>query len=63
MIWTFILWISSNEIQYFNMDRTNIEFYNNISGTFLKDPLFIKYLFMENLNVHWFIKWKDIEIT
>lgn len=21
------------------------------------------YLFMENLNVHWFIKWKDIEIT
>lgn len=42
MIWTFILWISSNEIQYFNIDRTNIEFYNNISGTFLKDPLFIK---------------------
>lgn len=42
MIWTFILWISSNEIQYFNMDITNIEFYNNISGTFLKDPLFIK---------------------
>lgn len=40
MIWTFILWISSNEIQYFNIDRTNIHFTIIFLGLFWK----IRYL-------------------